>query len=80
MEKPTEPAIAKLVAHQGGPVALSQKLGGSPVYQEIQRWLKRGWASPMHIFRLEPFMPPGMKVRDLNNDRAAAAEVGKQAA
>ncbi len=66
-----EPAISRLVAHNGGPVALSQKLGGSPVYQEIARWVKRGWASPGRIFDLEPFMPRGMKVRDLNNDRPA---------
>lgn len=65
-------AIARLVAHQGGPSALSAKLGGIPAYQEIQRWVKRGWASPMHIFRLESLMPRGMKVRDLNDDRAEA--------
>lgn len=70
MDTPKPPAIARLVEHQGGPVALSQKLGGSPAYQEIQRWVKRGWASPMHIFRLEPLMPRGMKLRDLDGDRA----------
>ena len=76
MDKPNEPAIAKLVSHHGGPVALSQALGGSPAYQEIQRWLKRGWASPMHIFRLEPLLPRGMKVRDLDNDRVATGTKG----
>ena len=73
MDKTHESAIAKLVEHRGGPVALSQLMGGSPAYQEIQRWVKRGWASPMHLFSLERFMPRGMKVRDLNNDRAVAA-------
>jgi hypothetical protein len=67
-----EPAIARLVAHNGGPVALCKKLGGYPVYQEISRWLARGWASPHHLFRLEPFMPRGMKVRDLAADRERA--------
>ena len=74
MEATHESAIAKLVSKAGGPVALSQKLGGSPAYQEIQRWVKRGWASPMHIFALEPFLPRGMKVRDLANDRAVASQ------
>lgn len=72
MDKPRDSAIAKLVAHHGGPVALSRLLGDSPAYQQIQWWVRRGWASPMHIFRLEPFMPRGMKVRDLNNDRTSA--------
>jgi hypothetical protein len=68
----TTSAIKKLVEQAGGPVELSRKLGGVPAYQEIQRWVKRGWASPMHLFRLEPHMPKGMKLRDLNRDREAA--------
>jgi hypothetical protein len=65
-------AIKKLVDHAGGPVELSRKLNGVPAYQEIQRWVKRGWASPMHLFRLEPHLPRGMKLRDLNKDRETA--------
>lgn len=68
MEQP-QPAIVRLVAHHQGPTALSALLGGTPVYQEIQRWVKRGWASPMHIIKLEPHLPPGMTLRDLYADR-----------
>jgi hypothetical protein len=68
MSTPNQPAICRLVAHHEGPAAVSQKLGGSPVYQEIQRWVKRGWASPKHIFRLEPLLLEGMTVRDLYED------------
>lgn len=66
--------IKRVVEHNNGPAALSERLGGRPVYQEIQRWLARGWASPHHIFRLEPFLPRGVKVRDLaaDKDRAKA--------
>lgn len=71
MSKP-ESCIKRLVDHNGGPVALSTKLGGRPVHQEIARWVARGWASPHHIFTLEPFLPPGMKVRDLADDKDRA--------
>ncbi len=71
MDNANPSSIEKVVRHNGGPAALSRLLGGSPAYQEIQRWVKRGWASPMHIFRLEPFMPPGIGIRDLNDDRIA---------
>ena len=69
MEAQTPSAIERLVAHYGGPVALSRKLGGDPAYQAIQLWVKRRWASPMHIHRLEPILPRGMKARDLHEDR-----------
>jgi hypothetical protein len=68
------PAIVRLVEHHKGPVALSALLGGVPVYQEIQRWVRRGWASPMHLFRLEPHLPPGMELRELHLDREVAAQ------
>ena len=71
---PEQPAIVRLVAHHGGPVATSQKLGGRPVYQEVQRWVRRGWASPMHIFRLKPLLMRGMKVEDLHQDREVAQQ------
>jgi hypothetical protein len=68
-------AIGQLIAHHGGITAVSKKLGGVPAYQEIQRWAKRGWASPMHLFRLEPLLPEGMSLRDLAADRNLAATV-----
>lgn len=67
-----ESAIARLVAHHGGLTKFSSKLDKRPAYQEVQRWLRRGWASPAHIFRLEPLLPEGMSVRDLYLDREAA--------
>ena len=69
------PAIAKVVAHHGGPTALSRHLDGKPTYQEIANWVRRGWASPMHFLRLEPLLPDGVTVRDLYADRDAAAKV-----
>lgn len=72
MEKPHQSAIARLVEHHKGPVALSRLLGGSPAYQEVQRWVKRGWASPMHVIGLEPVLPPDITVRDLLADKIAA--------
>lgn len=77
---PETPAIVRLVEHHGGPVALSTKMGGTPVYQEIQRWVQRGWASPMHLFKLKPHLPRGMKLEHLDADRARAnAEAAKAA-
>lgn len=67
-----DPAISRLVRHHGGPVATAAAIGGGMAYQEVQRWVRRGWASPMHILKLEPLMPPGMSIRDLYNDRDAA--------
>jgi len=70
MSDPHESSIAKLVKHNGGPTQLSRLLGGSPAYQEIQRWVYRNWASPMYLLRLEPFMPKGMTLADLDADRS----------
>lgn len=67
-----EPAIARLVKKAGGPAALSNALGGKPVYQEIQRWVRRGYCSHIHVFRLKPFLPRGMKLEDLGADRERA--------
>lgn len=78
MDKSVDSAIARLVAHHDGPTEVSRKLGGVPVYQEVQRWVRRGWASPMHIFRLKPLLPKGMRLEDLDADRQrAAAASGK---
>ena len=67
-----KPAIARLVEHHGGPVRLCRALGGRPRYQEIQRWMQRGWAASKHIFELEALLPPGMQLRELHEDRVAA--------
>lgn len=73
-------AIQRLVEHQQGPTRVSQLLGGKPAYQEVQRWLVRGWASPMHILALKPLLPPGLSIEDLYADRARArAAVSKRA-
>jgi hypothetical protein len=72
MSSQRQSAIARLVDHHDGPTALSRKLGGRPQYQQIQAWVKRGWASPMHIFRLKPLLPRGIKLEDLYQDRMHA--------
>ena len=69
-----KPAIARLVEHQGGPVRLCRALGGRPRYQEIQRWVQRGWAASKYLFALEAFLPPGMQLRELHEDRLAAQQ------
>lgn len=80
METDQTPAIVRLVKHHGGASKVSQMLGGKPVYQEIQRWLGRGWASPMHILSLKPLLLDGMTVEDLHRDRDAARQAAKVAA
>lgn len=74
MDDAQDSAIGRLVAHHDGPTEVSRLLGGKPAYQEIQRWVSRGWASPMHIFRLKPLLPRGMKLEDLNADRDRAVK------
>lgn len=61
-------AIERVVEHHGSLAALSRALGGKPAYQELQRWVSRKYASPKYIHRLEPFLPQGIKVRDLLDD------------
>jgi hypothetical protein len=79
MNAPTS-HIRQVVDHIGGPVATSKALGGVPAYQEVSRWVERGWASPHHIFRLEPLLPAGVTVRDLFADKEAAKRREKAAA
>ena len=69
MDQEPDSAIRRLVAHHGGPTAVSKALGGVPVYQEVQRWVRRGWASPMHIFRLAPLLIDGLSLEDIDSDR-----------
>lgn len=81
MEAQNTPAIVRLVRHHGGASKVSQMLGGKPFYQEIQRWLGRGWASPMHILALKPLLLEGMTLEDLHADRETARpRAGKVAA
>ena len=68
-------AIARLVAYHKGPTAVARLLGDAVSYQQVGSWVARGWASPMHILRLEPLMPEGMTIRDLHLDRPDAAPV-----
>lgn len=74
MDQTPEPAIRRLVAHHGGPTALSRLLAGRVPYQRISEWADRGWASPRHIFLLKPHLPRGMKVEDLAADRERAGQ------
>lgn len=69
MSTKKQPAITRLVAHHNGPTKVSQLLGGKVAYQEVQRWLARGWASPMHILSLKPHLPTGISIEDLYADR-----------
>lgn len=80
MTASTDSAIARLVDHVGGYARLSALLGGRPVYQEVQRWVSRGWASPMHILALEPHLPKGITIRDLYADRERARLADSKAA
>lgn len=75
-------AIERVVAHYGSLAALSRAMGGKPPYQEIQRWVGRKYASPKYIRRLEPFLPRGIKARDLLDDldRAMAKKAEQEAA
>lgn len=68
MDQQQTQAIRRLVAYHGGPTAVSRRLGGYPVYQEVQRWVSRGWASPKHFLLLEPLLLEGMTLRDLFAD------------
>jgi hypothetical protein len=72
MENTYTPAIVRLVKHHGGTVKLSRKMGGKPVYQEIQRWVRRGYVAPVHLFALKPFLPRGIKLSDLHQDKVRA--------
>lgn len=80
MQIEPQSSIARLVAHHGGATAFSRLLGGQPVYQEIQRWLNRGWASPKHLFAIEPHLIDGVTLRDLDQDRLTAKAAEASAA
>lgn len=62
--------VDRLVRHCGGITELSRRLGGTPVYQEIQRWLARGWVAPAYALELQPLLPEGMTIENLLQDVA----------
>ena len=64
-------AIRRVVDHHQGPTALARLLGGT-TYQEVQRWLGQGYASPAYLLRLAPLLPTGITLADLDADRAEA--------
>lgn len=61
-------AIERLVQLSGGPVAVARALDGVVAYQEVQRWLKRGYGAPKHFQRLAGLLPAGMTIGDLFAD------------
>ena len=80
--KTNTPAISRLVEAHKGPVALARLMSTPDAkvpYQEVQRWLKRGWASPFHIQALEPHLLQGITLDDLHRDREIAKRMAKQA-
>jgi hypothetical protein len=68
MSTPPDSVIAQLVALQGGPAEVARKMGDIVHYQEVQRWVKRGWGAPKYFLRLEKMLPKGKKLRDLHGD------------
>jgi hypothetical protein len=64
-------AIRRLVDHHGGPTKVAALIGEGIAYQNVQQWLQREWASPLHFPRLAPLLIDGMTVGDLYADIAA---------
>lgn len=77
-------AITRVVDHHGGPVALAlamnarlktakQLMSSERIFrQQIEQWVERGWASPTRFQELAPFLPDGITVADLYEDRKRA--------
>ncbi|MDE4918310.1 P2-related tail formation protein [Cupriavidus metallidurans] len=61
-------AIERLVELNGGPVAVARALDDVVAYQEVQRWVKRGYGAPKHFQRLVALLPQGMAIDDLFAD------------
>lgn len=61
-------AIERLVELNGGPVAVARALNDVVAYQEVQRWVKRGYGAPKHFQRLVSLLPQGMTIDDLFTD------------
>jgi hypothetical protein len=70
-------AIAKLVkAHQTddtpGATALARKTG--ILREQIDTWVRRGWATPYRFPELAPHLLSGITVEQLHADRAKAKQ------
>lgn len=61
-------AIRRLVEHHGGAAKTATLIAEGFHYQQVQQWVDRGWASPIHFLRLQKLMPKGMTLRDLYAD------------
>ena len=61
-------AIARLVDHHGGATKTAALIADGFHYQQVQQWVDRGWASPIHFLTLQKIMPKGMTMRDLYAD------------
>ena len=73
-------AIERLVTANCGPVAVARALNDVVAYQEVQRWVKRGYAAPKHFQRLAALLPGEMTIDDLFADipfGQAGKSVGK---
>ena len=83
---PTIPpsTIGTLVEQNNGPVEVARLLGDAVAYQEVQRWVRRGWANPKYALRLEPLLLKKSKLKlrdllaDLEANNASLAESAKR--
>lgn len=66
-------AIERLVEVNGGPVAVARALNDVVAYQEVQRWVKRGYAAPKHFQRLVVLLPSEMTIDDLFADMTSGS-------
>lgn len=64
------PAINRVIDYVGSAAELARRL--AIPQQHVQTWRRRGWASPMHVLSLEPFLPPSVTLRDLLIDHRNA--------
>jgi len=75
-----KPAISRLVEAHNGPTALARLVSTAETkvpYQEVQRWVKRGWASPFHFKALEAHLTQDITLDDLHHDREIAKRKSK---
>lgn len=57
------PFIERVVKHNGGVTATARAIGIA--YQEVQRWIGRGWVTPRHAIALVPYLPEGVTLEKL---------------
>ena len=63
----SDSAIARLVDHHGGATKTAALIADGFHYQQVQQWVDRGWASPIHFLTLQKLMPKGMTTRDIES-------------